>query len=261
MGPQVGAGPVGLVEVDLGPGVRAALTTAPRNVAPGLGEDDDVVRRRRRALAAELGAPVLFARQVHGAAVHEVGTATAVPDDPLAVVAEADALVTTRDDVALGVLVADCVPVLLADPSAGVVAAVHAGRRGVVDGVVGAALDVLGRAGASPRRLVAVIGPAACGRCYEVPAELQAEVAARVPGVLSTTSWGTPALDLPGAVGEALCARGVGSVRSLGCCTLEDARWYSHRAVTGGRPVAARPAGRLAAVVRLAASAHADRVS
>ena len=105
-------------------------------------------------------------------------------------------------------LVADCVPVLLADPEAGVVAAVHAGRRGLVAGVVEAAVAAMVEQGASVERIRAAIGPAIAGQSYEVPAELQDEVAAVVPQTRATTSWGTPALDLPAGVAAVLRGRG-----------------------------------------------------
>jgi hypothetical protein len=157
-------------------------------------------------------------------------------------------LVTVRDDLAVAVLVADCVPVLLADPVARVAASVHAGRKGLVAGVVDAALEEMVRRGAEPGRTLAAIGPAACGRCYEVPERMRDDVDAVLPGAGSTTSWGTAALDLPGAVRRRLVGSGV-HVRDEGGCSIEEPRWFSHRATTSdaGR----RPPGRMAGVVRL----------
>lgn len=235
--------PDGWVEVDLGPGVRAAFTTAPDNLSLELGDDRATVLGRRNALAARLGAPVAYVRQVHGAAVQVCAGPPQVPGP----VAEADALASASDDVALAVLVADCVPVLLADPAAGVVAAVHAGRRGLVAGVVAAAVETMVRLGAGPAGIRAVLGPSVCGACYEVPAALRDEVAAAVPGSASTTSWGTPALDLPSGVRSRLAEAGVGSVVDLSACTLTDERWFSHR----GSAAQGRPQGRFAGVVRL----------
>src|SRR5699024_1730254 len=118
--------------------------------------------------------------------------------------------VVLGSDRAVGVLVADCVPVLLAAP--GLVAAVHAGRRGVLAGVVQAAVDAMAGHGRPPTH--AVIGPAICGRCYEVPAELRSEAMA-VDAVLgSQTSWGTPSLDLPAGVRAILERAGVGQIVS-----------------------------------------------
>ncbi|MBC7290123.1 MAG: polyphenol oxidase family protein [Actinotalea sp.] len=251
-----------LVPVDLGRDVRALLTTtATGNLGSRVGDDPVRVARVRAALAAATGSPVLYARQVHGAHVHLVaGDGPPAPlgatdgDEEPDVVAVADALVTTRSDVALGVVVADCVPVLLADPVGRVVGVAHAGRRGLVDGVVGATVAAMVRAGAAPGRVRALVGPAACGRCYEVPAVMRDEVAHAVPGTASTTSWGTPSLDLPAGVAHELLRAGVGEVVRHGGCTIEDGAWFSHRAATGGRlprGAPARRAGRMAGVVRL----------
>ncbi len=233
----------GLMTVDLGPGVRAGFT-GPGNLSHTVGDQAGVLARRR-ALADWAGAPVAFAWQVHGRRVHVVTGPAEVPDD--GPVAQADALVTVGGRVALAVLVADCVPVLLADGAAGVAAVAHAGRSGVVAGVVSATVAAMVAEGADPARLRAVVGPAVCGRCYEVPAALRDEVAADVPAAASTTSWGTPALDLPAAVRAQLQLAGVHSVHGAGRCTLEDPHRFSHR---GSGADAARAQGRFAGVVR-----------
>ena len=269
VGGGAGVGPGWLVEHDLGPGVRAAFTTAARGMAPGFDDDDATVSRHRADLAAWAGGPVAFARQVHGATVHRVEDAPgargpagpAAPGPGTAASAwtlarpdgapiEADAVLARRG-APVGVLVADCVPVLLADAAAGVVAAVHAGRRGVIAGVVPAAVAALAGAGADPGRLRAVVGPAVCGACYEVPADLRDEVAAVVP-CASTTSWGTAGLDLRRGVDLQLRAAGVDAVAHLDACTLTDERWFSHRATgadVGRAGAGRRRAGRVAAVV------------
>ncbi|MBO1753258.1 peptidoglycan editing factor PgeF [Actinotalea sp. BY-33] len=212
------------------------------NLGLGLGEEDAVVLARREGLADWLGVPVVTARQVHGTHVHPV---PAAPQDPTEV-PTADGLVTTSTEVGLVVLAADCVPVLLCDPHHGVAAAVHAGRAGVVGDVVGRAVAAMVGRGAQVTDLRAVVGPAVCGSCYEVPAELAAQVVAAVPETRSRTRRGTAALDLPAGVGAQLFAAGVRQVCHLGSCTLEDPRWYSHRGVPQGRP-----AGRHGGVVRL----------
>lgn len=241
-----------LVEVDLGPGVRGAFTTVAHGNVSGVVGDRAAGARARAGLEARFGAPVVWLDQVHGVDVLRVDD-DVHPVDPDQVIAAqglpaADGAATGRADVSLAVVVADCVPVLLADPDARVVAAVHAGRRGLLAGVLDRALDAMVEAGADVRATRAAVGPAVCGRCYEVPAELRAEAEARFPGVGTTTSWGTPALDLPGAASRVLERRGVTVTGSPGC-TLEEPRWFSHRAVTSGAP--GRVAGRTAAVVRL----------
>ncbi|NCT89966.1 laccase domain-containing protein [Cellulomonas sp. APG4] len=235
-----------LDEVDLGPGVRAGFTRADGgfDLSTTLGADLADVAARRSALAQWLGAPVAFAWQVHGDQVLECGGR--LPPPAPEVVGVADALVTVEEGVALGVLVADCVPVLLADPRARIVATVHAGRRGLVAGVVQRALDAMCARGAVPGDVRAVVGPAACGRCYEVPPEMRQEVADVVPGTWATTRTGTAALDLPGGVARVLVSAGVAAVTRTTACTIEDASWFSHRAAAGGHP-----AGRFAGVVRL----------
>lgn len=226
-------------QVDLGAGIRAGFTTAAEgNLSAAVG-DPAPVRAARDALTTWLGAPPGWLRQVHGAEVHVwSGRPAGVPT--------ADAAVTASDEVAPAVLVADCVPVLLADPGRRVVAAVHAGRRGLLAGVVEAALAAMHRLGAEPEHTRAALGPAVCGRCYEVPVEIRDEAERSMPGLGSTTSWGTPALDLPGAVVRVLARHGVAAVASVGC-TLEDDRWFSYRGAGGG----GRPQGRTAGAVRL----------
>jgi YfiH family protein len=125
-------------------------------------------------------------------------------------------------------MVADCIPVLLAGESAAgpVIAAVHAGRPGIANGVLPAAVDSMQSLGAS--RIRAWLGPSICGSCYEVPAALRDEVAAVVPAARSTTSWGTPALDLPAGARSQLEGAGVG-VEYAGGCTLETKTLYSYR--------------------------------
>jgi YfiH family protein len=180
-----------------------------------------------------------FMRQVHGRAV-------AVVDDKPAEKPEADALVTARPGLGLAVLVADCVPILLA--GGGAVGAVHSGRLGTAADVVGAAVEALVEAGGgAPEEVTAVIGPAIGGCCYEVPEAVADEIAAIVPGTRSTTTWGTPSLDLPKGVEGQLAARGVTSVHREGGCTLCEAdTWYSHRA--SGRD-ASHAVGRMAGFI------------
>jgi len=246
-----GAG-IHLDEVDLGPGVVAGFTDRRGGVSrppfdsldlgAHVGDDPADVAVNRARLAARLGVPVVFVDQVHGADVLAVGPDD-VPADPLAPAGTADALVTTSAGLALGVLVADCVPVLLADPDARVVAAVHAGRRGLVGGVVRAALDALVARGADVRRVRAAIGPAVAGASYEVPSAMRDEVAAVEPAAAATTAWGTPALDLPAGVAAQLAAAGVTYVARARRDTWQDETLYSYRR--------SPRTGRFAGVVRL----------
>jgi polyphenol oxidase len=235
------AGSFRVLEADLGPGVRAGFTARAGGVSTGawegldlalhVGDDPDAVARNRALLAAWAGAPVRFGRQVHGTAVAVLPASDdAAGDGPEP---EADALVTAERRLPVGVLVADCVPVLLADAGAGVVAAVHAGRRGLLAGVLARAVETMTSAGARARDVRAAVGPAAGGCCYEVPPDLQERACAGRPELRATTTWGTPALDLrAGAVAE-LTGLGLADVRLVGGCTIEDSSFYSHR--RGGR--------------------------
>jgi polyphenol oxidase len=222
------------------------------NLGFGVGDDPDSVRENlRRVTSAFTGRyddppasdrdeadrprPVLM-HQVHGGDVHVVheGNLGAEP-------VRADALVTSVPGVPLVVRVADCVPVLLADVDAGVVAAAHAGRSGMVAGVVANTVAAMRSLGA--HSLVAWTGPHVCGACYEVPEQMRAEVSAMVPAAHATTSWGTPALDIGAGVRSQLEALDI-EVVDASRCTLEDEDLFSYRR-------AGKASGRLAGLVRV----------
>ncbi|MDP5226198.1 MULTISPECIES: polyphenol oxidase family protein [Arthrobacter] len=213
---------------ELLPGVRGAFTSvAAGNLAFHVGDDADAVRRHRESVRTALGSgPVQYMNQVHGDRVVVVERLTLGDDAPTA-----DGLVSRG--LPLAVMVADCVPILLAgtdDDGGPVIAAVHAGRPGMAAGVVPAAVRAMRGLGA--HELQAWLGPSVCGRCYEVPAALQEEVGRIVPEAVSTTSWGTPALDIPSGVSAQLERDGV-RIRYHGQCTMEDESLYSHRRAPG----------------------------
>lgn len=164
----------------------------------------------------------VFMRQVHGAAVRVI-TDPAELTDP---VPETDAVVTTLPGVALFALVADCTPVLLHDAGAGIVAAVHAGRPGMLAGAVPATTAAMRALGATA--IAAVVGPSVCGRCYEVPEEMRAAAAATEPTCATVTWSGTPAIDVAGGVVEQLRREGL-SVTWVPGCTREQDALFSHR--------------------------------
>ena len=235
-----------MLTADLGPGTWAAFTTRTGglsedpydslNLGAGVGDEPAAVAQNRGRLAQAAEAPVAFVRQVHGADVFH-WDAQAVPalgEEPVA-----DVVVSTTPGTAVAVLVADCVPVLLAGP--GGVAAVHAGRKGLLAGAVPAAVAALAEVEVSVTH--AAIGPAICGHCYEVPEELRIDATAALPELWSRTSWGTPALDLPAGVQAQLAAAGVAHVDQHPVCTLEDDRFYSYRR--------SGVCGRFAGVIRL----------
>ncbi|MEU2714030.1 peptidoglycan editing factor PgeF [Streptomyces sp. NPDC007205] len=197
------------------------------NLGGAVGDAPEAVRANRDIAAKSLGIDagrVVWMNQVHGADA-------AVVDEPWGdrPVREVDAIVTARRGLALAVLTADCVPVLLADPVAGVVAAVHAGRPGMVKGVVPAAVRAMAGLGAEPGRIVARTGPAVCGRCYEVPEPMRAEVAAVEPAAHAETSWGTPAVDVSAGVHAQLDRLGVCDRAQSPVCTLESGDHFSYR--------------------------------
>lgn len=217
--------------VDLGPGhprVEVAFTDASLDLQGNVDKLDGFSRALGR-VEAETG--VAFARlhQVHGDVVLHVPEPWLPGPRAPGEVPTADALVTDRPGIGLMVRVADCVPVLLADPAAGVVAAVHAGRRGLALDIVTRAVERMRSLGAGQLR--AWVGPHVCGRCYEVPEQLRAEVAASVPAAYAETSWGTPALDLGAGVEAQLAAAGVAAERigRVDRCTLEDESLHSFR--------------------------------
>ena len=188
------------------------------NLGAHVDDAPDAVAANRRLLTEHLGRPVVYMDQCHGA---EVAVVDGVPGVP----PSCDGLVTRSSDVALAVLVADCVPVLLAS-SGGVVAAVHAGRPGLVAGVVPRTLEVMRELGAG--QVDAVVGPSVCGRCYEVPAQMR-DVAANVQPVSATVSWtGTPAVDVAAGVVAQLREAGV-AVRWVPGCSRERDDLYSYR--------------------------------
>lgn len=198
------------------------------NLGGAVGDDPAAVRANRAAAAKALGIDpdrVVWMNQVHGRDVAVVDG----PWGPDQEVPSVDAVVTTRRGLALGVLTADCTPVLLADPVTGVAGAAHAGRPGLVAGVVTAAVEAMVSLGAEPARMVARTGPAVCGHCYEVPAEMRDAVAEVVPASYAETSWGTPAVDVVAGVHAQLAEAGVVNTHRSPVCTLESRDHFSYR--------------------------------
>ncbi|GAA1237987.1 peptidoglycan editing factor PgeF [Kitasatospora nipponensis] len=221
---------------ELAPGIRWAVTDrlggvsrppyASRNLGFGTDDRPQDVRRNRELTAAELGLDpdrVVWMRQVHSATVARVSRPFGAEAPGL------DAVFTTEPGLALAALGADCATVLLADPVAAMVGAAHSGRVGTLGGVVPALVAAMAEAGAEPARMTALVGPMACGRCYEVPAAMREEAVAALPQTGSTTRRGTPALDLRAGIGAQLATAGVGTVRHDDRCTIEDGALFSHR--------------------------------
>lgn len=201
------------------------------NLATHVGDDPVAVAANREVVDAAAGAPVSFMSPTHGTRVVTVATIGSQPSP-------ADALITSTPGVALAVLAADCVPVLVHDRASGAVAAIHAGRQGIYDGVIDASIATLidlRSNHATTGEMEASIGPAICGRCYEVPADMRDQFATRHPIATANTRRGKPAVDLPRAVRYRLEQLGISRIVNAGSCTAEDGTAFSHRrdGVTG----------------------------
>jgi polyphenol oxidase len=213
------------------------------NLGDHVGDDPSAVAANRTRLAEAIGLGperVVWMNQVHGVRV-------AVVDEPqsAAVGGEVgtDAMVTRTPRLALAVVTADCVPVLLADARAGVVAAAHAGRVGAQQGVVARTVAVMQSLGAHLSDISALLGPAVSGRNYEVPAAMAADVEATLPHSRTTTARGTPGLDLRAGIAWQLKHLGVEAIDVDPRCTVADRALFSHRRDA--------PTGRLASLVWL----------
>jgi len=198
------------------------------NLGGHVGDTPVAVGENRVRLADAVGVPVdrvVYMDQCHGSEV-------AVVDERPSVAPAVDALVTRSADLALVALVADCTPVLLWEADGPVIAAVHAGRPGMMKGIVTQAISAMRDLGAG--ELSAAVGPSVCGRCYEVPLDLREEAAAVRPEARTVTWVGTPAIDVAGGVVAELAGLGV-TVEWIAGCAREDTSLFSHRrdGVTG----------------------------
>ena len=208
------------------------------NLGDHVGDDPEAVRANRIRLAEKIGVGpdrMVWMEQIHSRTVVIVDGPR---DEP---VPATDALVTTVRDLALVVVTADCVPVLLSDDTAGVIGAAHAGRIGARIGIIPRLLEAMISCGADPARIGGFLGPAASGEKYEVPADMQADVEAHLPGSASRTDRGTPGLDLRAGIRRQLIAAGVPAVAQDPRCTITDPTLFSHRR--------GAPTGRLASVI------------
>jgi len=229
------------------PGVRHGFFTrrggvstgiyAGLNVGLGSGDDPEAVRENRRLAAASLGGGSLVtAYQLHSPQV--VTAEGPWPADP----PQADGVVSDRPGVICGALAADCAPILLADPEARVVGALHAGWKGALDGVIEAGVARMEALGAVRGRLVAAIGPCIAQASYEVGPEFLERFVRADPAHEAFFAPGAAAgkrqFDLPGFVLSRLRAAGVGACESLGrdTCAEPDAFYSNRRAFKAGEP-------------------------
>jgi polyphenol oxidase len=193
------------------------------NLGGHVGDDADAVRRNRGLVAEALGVEpdhLIFADQVHGdEVVHVDGPWAGRPPS-------CDGIVTTRTDLALAVLVADCVPVLLAAPAEGVLGVAHAGRAGMAAGIALRLVEAMRDLGA--RTIIGRVGPSVCARCYPVGEQLREEVAELWPVTRSVSRHGEPSLDVSGGVLEQLWPL-CWDVEQLPGCTVERDDLFSYR--------------------------------
>jgi len=211
------------------------------NVSGAVGDEPAAVASNRQRVAQACAVEesgLTWMRQVHGARVGYAGS-------PGSSGQEVDAIFTDVPGVTLGVLAADCACVLLTDPHARIVGAAHSGREGTAAGVVTALVAAMTGQGADPARMRALIGPAICGGCYEVSAQVQEAVAAAVPETGCRTRRGRPGLDLRAGITAQLVSAGITQVADDLRCTAETPDLYSYR--RDGRT------GRFAGLIWLAA--------
>jgi YfiH family protein len=211
-------------------GIYASL-----NTGFGSGDDAAAVAENRRRAAAALRVPedaLNTVYQVHGNAVAPVEAPWSRESAP-----RADAMVTRSAGVALGILTADCVPVLFADAAAGVIGAAHAGWKGALSGVLRATVDAMEALGASRAAIGVGVGPAIAQESYEVGPEFPAPFLAEDPGnatyFIGSARPGHFMFDLPGYVADVLARLNVGAVDSLDLDTCGDPeRFFSYRRST-----------------------------
>ena len=203
------------------------------NCGLGSGDDPEVIETNRRLAADAIipGAPLVSVYQVHSPTAVIVSEAMLHGERP-----QADALVTDRPGLLLGVVTADCAPVLMADRQAGVIAAVHAGWRGATAGVTDQAIAAMISLGAKVERITAAVGPSIAKASYEVDHAFAERILAEDSGnerFLSEGSSGNPHFDLEAYVVARLAAAGVRQIEATGLDTyaLED-RYYSYRRAT-----------------------------
>ena len=276
------------IPIALAPGITAVYTTRLGGLSAGDfgncnlggkgGDAPEAVLSNRTALAEAVNARLSLISQIHsGTAVdidglHEDNTgygydASGAADSPAVV--EADAQVTGRTGIALGMFSADCLPVLLADPETGVIGAAHCGRRGLEQGVIGTTVELMEAKGAKAENIIATLGPRICGECYETGDDVAETFQKRFPLTKTATRFGGAGVDLAEAAMIDLAFAGVHRIadsmprvraatqyldgdpelaelcRTDGegdqdlftrmegirhsMCTLENPLWYSHR--------------------------------
>ncbi|MFD8878872.1 peptidoglycan editing factor PgeF [Corynebacterium xerosis] len=196
------------------------------NLGDHVGDDPAAVTANRRRLAEGMGldpSRFVWMEQIHS------NTVTVVDGPVDGPVPATDATVTTVPGLALTVLVADCVPVLLSDDDAGVIAAVHAGRIGARNGIVARTVAAMVELGADPANTHALLGAAAGGDSYEVPGAMAADVEKHLPGSRTVTRKGTPGIDVRAGLMRQLHGLGVTNINAEPRCTISEPKYFSYR--------------------------------
>jgi len=215
-------------------GGRSMGDLASNNMSINQGDNPDLVVSNRSSAAYAMGEhgikDLVVFRQIHST------TVVSLTERPQGVV-EADAMVTNRTDLLLGILTADCSPVLLADPEAGIVGAAHAGWKGAAGGILKRTVDAMVALGAKPQNIRAAIGPTISGANYEVGPETAAQIVALDPSakthVVVPAGKSREHFDIPGLLQEQLFGAGVGLVSDINLCTYAlPERFFSHRYAT-----------------------------
>ncbi|MBU3642810.1 MAG: laccase domain-containing protein [Candidatus Nanopelagicaceae bacterium] len=184
------------------------------NLGDHVGDEAASVLENRAQLESQIGMPIVFMNQVHGDTVVLVEEKTNTPT--------CDALITTERKLAVAVMVADCIPLLLKSDVA--VAAVHVGRKGLMNGVARKTIDAMRDLGAEV--IHSYIGPNICGSCYEVGADIFSEVVSKYPSSDSSSRTGKATLDLVSGLKTDLKDT---VLLDLSSCVLEDKNSFSYR--------------------------------
>ena len=186
------------------------------NLGTHVGDDLEDVMKNREILAQQVG-PTQYMNQVHGDRIAIIEQVT--DETPTS-----DALITGIPGISLAVMVADCIPLLLKSREA--VAAVHVGRRGLVNEITRKTISLMKEMGST--QITAIMGPAICGSCYEVSEDIYNEVVALHAFAQSRTPQGTYALDLPAALRSVLSDEGIPLLNKFEC-TVESEHYFSYR--------------------------------
>ncbi|QCB28797.1 peptidoglycan editing factor PgeF [Corynebacterium endometrii] len=194
------------------------------NLGYHVGDEPGAVAANRKRLADAVGLEhIVWMEQLH------TNTVTVVDGPSDSPIEATDAIVTTQPGLGLAVLVADCTPVLMADPRARVVAAVHAGRMGARNGIVPNTVKAMEELGARADRLQVLMGPAANGKNYEVPRAMADDFESRLPGSITRTAKGTWGIDVRAGLVRQLMSLGVTAIEADPRCTIEDEGFFSYR--------------------------------